>query len=174
MTISRIPATLESYSGEKMRGAVKLSKIVETWSSADPWTTFYLNKVTGKIIPITHLEFYEAEKPFSAEPEPDGKPDVKHVARAILGGDERYILIPSRYEPNESEVMEQFCFSVVDDQVSEILSESLNGPRGAEFFAQSLIRHGMLEEWHSYLQQALILAAKEWCEKNDIEFNEDV
>jgi len=157
-----------------MKGAVKLSDIVESWTSTDPWTTFYLDKETGDIIPITHAEFFQAEKPFLAEPQPDGKPDVKRVARAILNRDDRYILIPSRYDLDEFAIMEQFCSSVEDDRVSEILSEALKDIRGVDVFEQALIRHGMVEDWHSHLQQELIVAAKEWCENNDIDFTEDV
>jgi hypothetical protein len=157
-----------------MSGAVKLSEIVESWASTDPWTTFYLDKKSGEIIPITLAEFYEAEKPFRAEQQSDGRPDTLQIAKAVLDGDKRYIRLPSSAEIEESAIMEQFCASVEDDQISEALSESLKDISGPEVFEKTLVRYGMAEDWNAWYRQELKAAAKEWCENNDIEFVEDI
>jgi hypothetical protein len=158
-----------------MEGAVKLSEIVESWTSTDPWTISYLDKETGEIIPITHFEFYEAEKPFLAEPQLDGRPDIKQVAKDVQDGDERYLRLPSRSEiEGYAIIREQFCASVEDDRISEILSESLKQIRGEEVFEKTLIRYGMVEDWSAWYCRQQKTAAKEWCENNDVEFIEDI
>jgi hypothetical protein len=157
-----------------MKRAVRLSEIVESWDSSDPWTTFYLNKKTGQIIPITNVEFCEAEKPFHAAPEPDGSPDNRQIAKAVLDGDERYIRLPSRAELEEYAVMEQFCASVEDDLISETLSETLKDIRGSEAFEKALIRYGLAEDFHAWHRRESKSAAKEWCETHDIVFIEDI
>jgi len=158
-----------------MKDSVKLSEIIDSWASTDPWTTYYLDKKRGEIIPITNFEFYEAKKPFLAEPQLDGRRDIKQIAKAVLGGDERYIRLPSLSEIEAYVIIrEQFCASIEDDQISEILSESLRQIRGEEAFEKALIRCGIVEDWHSWYRQQQKNAAKEWCENNDIEFIEDL
>ncbi len=157
-----------------MTGAVKVTDIVETWDSTDPWTAFYLDRKTGEIIPITHAELDLAEKPFLVETEPDGKPDIKRIARAILNGDERYVLLPSLHDLDVFAIMERFCASLEDDQISGNLSEALTNFQGMELFEQTVIRHGLVEFWQSHLHLEKLIAAKAWCEKNDIDFTDDV
>jgi hypothetical protein len=70
--------------------------------------------------------------------------------------------------------MERFCFSIEDDRISQLLSESLRGMKGVAQFEQAINRLGVIEEWYGYLVLELRWIAKQWCENNDIDFIEDV
>ena len=157
-----------------MNTAVHLSNIVERLRTSFPWTTFYFDRRTGEIIPITFDDFHQAERPFLIEYESDGKPDAKQIARAVLNGDERYVEMPSPSDYDEHSIMERFCFSIEDDRISQLLSESLRGREGVAQFEQAINRLGVIEEWYGYLVLELRWIAKQWCENNDIDFIEDV
>ncbi len=157
-----------------MNPAVHLSDIVERLRTSVCWTTFYFDRRTGEIIPITFDEFHQAEKPFLVEFESDGKPDAKQIARAVLDGNERYVEMPSPSDYNEYSIMEKFCFSIEDDRILQLLSESLRGMEGMAQFEQAINRLGVIEEWYGYLKLELRLSAKQWCENNNIDFLEDI
>jgi hypothetical protein len=157
-----------------MSSPVKLSQILERISKPAYWETYCLNKETGEIILITHSEFFDAEHGKKQDSESDDEKDVLIAAKAILSGDKRYILIPSNDEIDEYSIMERFCFSVEDDQISLALSDALKFKPVGHYFRKAVIRHGLVEEWESYLTMELRMMAKKWCEKNDIDFIEDI
>jgi len=157
-----------------MADSVKLSEIVERMDSHTYWTTFYLNKETGEIIPIMNEEFCMAKNLFLLEEQPDGKQDIRKIARDILDGDEKYIRIPSKFDIDEFSIMERFCFSIEDDRISKSLSHALKGKFAVQNFKQAIIRLGVVEEWYGYRNMELRIIAKKWCEKNDIDFTEDI
>jgi len=156
-----------------MNAAVHLSDVVERLRTHEHWTTFYFDRKTGEIIPITDTEFHLAEKPFLVECQPDGKPDVKQIARAVLDGNERYVQMPSSFDIDDYSIMERFCFSVEDERISRALSESLGGFPGRKLFELAINQHGVIEEWHGYLRLELRSIARQWCERNDIDFMDD-
>ena len=157
-----------------MSTAVHLSDIVERLHTSETWTTFYFDRRTGEIVPIEDSAFALAEKPFLVEFEPDGKPDPKQIARAVLNGDERYVQMPSPSDVDEYGIMERFCFAIEDDRISQSLSESLKEFQGMSRFEQAINRLGIIEEWHGYLGLELRSIAKRWCEENEIDFIDDV
>jgi len=157
-----------------MPPSVRLSDIVERLRTSERWTAFYFDRRTGEITAVTDNDLHLVEKPFLVEFEPDGKPDYRQVARAVLNGDDRYVPMPSPSDVDEHSIMERFCFSVEDDRISQLLSESLKGFQGISQFEQAINRLGIIEEWHGYLGLELRSIAKQWCEGHDIDFIDDV
>lgn len=155
-----------------MNTAIPLANIVEMLLTPVSWTTFYYDKKTGDIFPVTVEEFSRAERPFLVELQPDGKPDAKQIARAVLNGDERYVQMPSLSDIDEYAIMERYSFSIEDDRISRLLTEALQGAGAIRQFEKAINRLGVIEEWHGFLELELRSIAKQWCEDNGIDYTD--
>ena len=83
---------------------------------------------------------------------------------------EEYISLPSQYDIHEYQIMSDFADFVTDKHKQELLYVSLEGKGAFRRFKDTLIRTGLQEEWYAFKREAFIEIAKEWCENNNISY----
>ena len=66
--------------------------------------------------------------------------------------------------------MEDFCGSVKNDRVGNVLYSAINGRGAFRRFKDTISRFGMEDDWYTFREEALKNIAIEWCEDNDIMF----
>lgn len=131
----------------------------------------FLNKNTGEIVTISDDEFGAAEDNKPMENFSVWQRENIKIAKDILETD-NYLPLPSKFDINEYNIMENFCLSIKDDEIRDILYHSIKGTGAFRVFKDNIYRLDLQEDWYSFKKAALKEIAIEWCEYNKLEYIE--
>ena len=153
-----------------MSNPVKLREIADALTIQMDETYQYLNKETGEIVLVSSEELGAAE-----EGEIAGYPDwqqeaIKLAEQIIVNEGNKFVELPSKFDVHEYDIMERFCLSVNDPQISDELYYAIKGSGAFRRFKDRIHRYGLVEAWYDYLEAALTEIAREWCESHNIEY----
>ena len=149
---------------------VKLSEIVGEMELPHDQGSLYLNQKTGEAVLLIDEEMLTAEEEESSEELPEWQREAKKVAKDILENRGNYVELPSKGEINEYQIMEDFCRSIEDRQISEELSDAIKGRGAFRRFKDNIVRMGIEDRWYKYKNETLKRMALEWCEENHIDY----
>jgi hypothetical protein len=85
-----------------------------------------------------------------------------------LDNENDYLSLPSQYEANEYQMMEDFVSNVEDEKIAGQWSISLRGKGAFRRFKDSVILFGIDKEWYQFKNEKYKEFAVEWCEENGI------
>ncbi|MBT2695863.1 hypothetical protein J7E79_00170 [Bacillus sp. ISL-40] len=151
---------------------VKLKDIIEEMEIQFEESHSLLNIKTGEIVLVTSedLREVEDEKPFDHLPE--WEQENRMIAIDVVENFENYIELPTKYEVNEYEIMEDFCLTVSDQRKQDSLLRAIKGKGAFRRFKDKIIDFELEEQWYSYRDENFKQIAIEWCQENKINFIE--
>ena len=152
--------------------AVKLSDIVDAMQMQSEEMFHYLNKKTGEIVLVSREEMDAAENDELADEASQWQEEGIQTAQDILETDD-YIPLPSQFDIHEYDMMEKFCLSIKDQEISNDLYRCIKGNGAFRRFKDKISQYGIEQDWYQHRDAAYREMAKEWCEENKIEFIED-
>jgi hypothetical protein len=153
---------------------VKLSEIVSGIESQSEEQSTYLDKRTGKVVLITDEEFRAAEAGDRLEEYPDWQHGSIKLAKEVLEDAEgTFLELPLKFDIHEYAIMERFCLSIEDKEISEKLHQAIKGSGAFRRFRNGIRQFGVAELWHQYRERAFRQIAIDWCEENGIAYTED-
>ena len=149
---------------------VKLKDIIQEIEIQFEESRSFLNIKTGEIMLVTSedLRAAEDEKPF--EHLPEWEQENRMTAIDVVENFENYIELPSKYEVNEYEIMENFCLTVSDQRRQESLLRAIKGKGAFGRFKDKIIDFEIENQWYSYRDECFKQIAIEWCQENKINF----
>ena len=149
---------------------VKLKDIIQEIEIQFEESRSFLNIKTGEIMLVTSedLRAAEDEKPF--EHLPEWEQENRMTAIDVVENFENYIELPSKYEVNEYEMMENFCLTVSDQRKQESLLRAIKGKGAFGRFKDKIIDFEIENQWYSYRDECFKQIAIEWCQENKINF----
>ncbi len=150
---------------------VKLKDIVEELSFQSDEVSSLLNTKTGEVVSVADEELRAAENEEPLENFPEWQRDAIRVANDILETD-NYLPLPTKFDIHEYNIMERFCLSIEDDDISNDLCNAIRGRGAFRYFKDKIREYGMIDAWYKYRDDALREIAIEWCEENDIAYTE--
>jgi hypothetical protein len=148
---------------------VNLEDIIEGLEFQSYERRSFLNLRNGEVVSIADEEFRAAEDEELIEKFPDWQRDNIKLAQEILE-ESYFIALPSHFEIHEYSIMEEFCLEIEDDNISNILYNSIKGRGAFRRFKDKIRRFGIEEEWYKYRDEAIKRIAIEWCEENEINY----
>lgn len=83
---------------------------------------------------------------------------------------EKSIMLPTRYDINEYEMMEDFAETIKDTRLQNQLYISLNGSGAFRRFKDTCINYDMIDDWYKFRDERYKELAINWCKDNNIEF----
>ena len=151
---------------------IKLKDIIEEMEIQFEESRSLLNITTGEIVLVTSedLRTVEDEKPFDHLPE--WEQENRIIAIDVVENFKNYIELPTKYEVNEYEIMENFCLTVIDQRKRESLLRAIRGKGAFRRFKDEIIDFEMEEQWYSYREECFKQVAIEWCQENKINYIE--
>jgi hypothetical protein len=151
---------------------IKLKYIIEEMEIQFEESRSLLNITTGEIVLVTSedLRTVEDEKPFDHLHE--WEQENRMIAIDVVENFENYIELPTKYEVNEYEIMENFCLTVIDQRKRESLLRAIRGKGAFRRFKDEIIDFEMEEQWYSYREECFKQVAIEWCQENKINYIE--
>ena len=87
---------------------------------------------------------------------------------------EKSIMLPTRYDINEYEMMEDFVETIEDTRLQNQLYISLNGRGAFRRFKDTCINFDIIDDWYKYRDQKYKELAINWCKDNNIEFEQEM
>ena len=157
-----------------MSPRVKLSDIIESIGYQTSNTSCYLDRKGGKIV-LVSKELLRADKEDGTlEDYPERQKELIKLAREILSdkNEEKYIAIPGKFVVHEYSTMENFCLSLDDEKISKPLCQAIIGGGAFNRFKNCIHRYGIADKWRRYRFYALKKIVIDWCEVNDIEYED--
>jgi len=148
---------------------VDLGEIIQGMEFQSDEMRSFLNLKTGEVVSITDEEFRAAEEDKPLEKFPDWQRESIVIAQEILEED-YYISLPSQFDIHEYSIMESFCLSIDDDNLQDIMYNSLKGSGAFRRFKNNIHRYHIEETWYNYRDEAIKKIAIEWCEDNEIKY----
>jgi hypothetical protein len=152
---------------------VKLDDIIEGLEFQSDESSWFLNKKTGEVVLINDYEMRAAEEGNPLEDFPDWEQDQVRIAREIIAETGQYIPLPTKFEIDEYSIMERFCVSLDNQEISDILYDLISGSGAFRRFKDAIYKFGIEDKWHTYRNNAIKEIAIEWCRENGIEFSLD-
>jgi len=150
----------------------KLADIIEGLESQSDESHSFLNKKSGEVVFITDEELNAAEENEPVEDFPDWQQDPVRIAREIVAETGDYIPLPTKFDIDEYRIMESFCLSLEDREISDALYGLISGSGAFRRFKDAIHQYDIADKWYSYRNNALKEIAIEWCEENNIEFDD--
>jgi Uncharacterised protein family (UPF0158) len=163
-----------SFIGEEMSSRVKLSDIINIISFQSYNSSYYLDRERGEPFLVSKEQLRVAEDDAELEDYPEWEREQIKLAREILTDKkgERYILIPGKFVSHEYSTMENFCFSLDDDQISRALLQAIKGAGAFNRFNNYIHRYGVADDWYKYRYNSMKRIIIYWCESNNIDYME--
>ncbi|PLR75380.1 hypothetical protein CU633_21365 [Bacillus sp. V3-13] len=153
-----------------MSAKIKLTNIIEGIDIQFDDTYTFLNKETGEVISVSHENFQDAEELDSFENLPEWQQEDLEIAIDVLGNDEKYIELPTKYDINEYRIMEDFCYSVQDKRIQDRLFDAIDGKGAFRRFKNKIHDFGIEDQWYSFRDEELKKIAIEWCQHHDLQY----
>ena len=83
---------------------------------------------------------------------------------------EKSIMLPTRYDINGYEMMEDFAETIEDTRLQNQLYISLNGSGAFRRFKDTCINYDIIDDWYKFRDERYKEVAINWCKDNNIEF----
>lgn len=152
-----------------MEDTIKLNMLIQEMSSQSDETRGFFNKSTKEIVFVSDDEFRYAEDEKPIENFPDWQQENIKIAEEILYGD-NWIALPSKFEIHEYNIMEEFCLSIKDQNLSDTMYYSIKGRGAFRMFRNNIEKYNIENDWYKFRDKAMEEIAIEWCEGNEIDY----
>lgn len=131
---------------------VKLNEVIDALDFTNDEIEYYYNPINGDIF-MSNIGDYENLN----EDELD---DLF----------EKSIMLPTRYDINEYEMMEDFAETIEDTRLQNQLYISLNGSGAFRRFKDTCINFDIIDDWYKFRDEKYKEIAINWCKENNIKF----
>ena len=158
--------------GINMSIKVKLADIIDGMESQSDENSSYLDKETGELVLVSEYEMQTAEDNESLDDYPEWEQEQIAIARDIINETGRYLELPTKFDINEYKIMENFCYSLDDPKLRELLYSKIKGSGAFRHFKDAIYQNGIEDDWFAYRNEVFKEIAIDWCRENDIEFVE--
>ena len=153
---------------------VELTEIIMGMEGKMDESTSYLDRNAGEVVVFTDQEIRAAEDDEALEDYPEWEREVIQKAREfVYGTGGEFIALPTQFDIHEYQIMEKFCYSVEDEDISDSLCRAIRGSGAFRRFKDGIHRFGIQDDWYRYRAEAFKKIAIEWCEDNDVQYIDD-
>ncbi len=131
---------------------VKLSEVIDALDFTNDEIEYYYNPDNGEIFMSNIGEFEDLNED-----------ELDELF-------EKSIMLPTRYDINEYEMMEDFAETIEDTRLQNQLYISLNGSGAFRRFKDTCINFDIINDWYKFRDEKYKELAINWCKENNIEF----
>ena len=136
---------------------VKLQDVIDGIDMVSEDSTCYLDRETGEVLFISEI----ADNDYDDD-----------ILELLKEGSDRFIEFPSQWDRNDYQTMVDFIESLPQRKEQNLLAISINGSGAFRRFKYTASELGLLDDWYRFLNNAHRELAIEWCEDNEIEYEE--
>jgi hypothetical protein len=152
-----------------MTPAVSLRAVAQEMDVFSDEEHAYLHKPSGELVTIRNEEIAIVESGGDLEAYPEWQHDLIRKTQEVIDSED-YLPLPSKFEIHEYAIMEQFCYAVEDEELSQTLLSRIRGSGAFRRFKDAIHRRGLADEWYRFRQAALEEIAEDWLKANNIPY----
>lgn len=82
----------------------------------------------------------------------------------------KYLPLPGIHDVDEYEIMSNFCCSLEDKKLSEILCQAIRGRGAFGWFKDGIYKYGLSDDWYRFREEAFKGIAIDWCIENQLSY----
>lgn len=157
---------------QSLNNPVKLQDIIEELELHLEESRTFLNLKTGEIVSVTSDALRDAEDEEPFDHLSDWEQEVFKVAINIVENFENYIELPTKYEVNEYEIMEDYCLTVANQEEQNMLLRAIQGKGAFRRFKDKIVEYEIEDQWYSYRDDRFKQIAIKWCQENKVNYIE--
>lgn len=159
-----------------MKPIISVKDIVDELELSGEGISSFLNKRTGEIVTLGDEYLSAAENEDEDDDNtierPEWEQETIAQAKEVINTDD-YLQLPGKYDINEYKVIEEFCNSVEDEKIRDILLVSIKGKGAFSRFKDTIRMYNIENEWYNFRQKELEKIAINWLEANHIPYTQD-
>ena len=84
--------------------------------------------------------------------------------------EERYLVLPDKYEINDYSIVEDFIYTLDDESMRGDFLSAIKGRGAFGRFCNRLDYYGIKDDWYAYKENAYAEIVKRWCQSNDVPY----
>ncbi|PGM54644.1 UPF0158 family protein [Bacillus sp. AFS053548] len=154
-----------------MTNKAKIKDIIEELEMQIDGYRSFIKIRTGEVFSVAEEDLFDAEdeKPIDDDLQ-DWQIENLEIANEIMENFEDYKELPSKYEIDEYIMIKDFCLTVKDEKIQNILLITIEGKGAFRRFKDAVIELNIEMDWYSYRDSRYKDLAIAWCQNNDIEY----
>jgi len=155
-----------------MEYIIRLKDVIQEMDVLSDEYRAFLNIRTRELVTISNQELSASEEGQSLEDFPEWQQEsIQKAGEVLFTGD--YRELPGKFEIHEYSIMERFCYTVGDDELSHRLLNSIRGRGAFRYFKDTINEYGIADDWYEYREQAFKEIAIEWLERYNIAYTDE-
>jgi hypothetical protein len=135
-------------------------------------TSTYLSLKTGEVISVSDEDFRTAEEDEPIEHLPDWQQESVKTAIDVLEKFKDYKELPTKFEINEYEMMDNFSYEVKDQRNREVLFDAIRGRGAFRRFKDQVGYMGIEQDWYTFRDERYKEIAIAWCKNHNLKYIE--
>ena len=158
-----------------MAATVRLRDVVDHLDMLSDESTAYLNKVSGELYLLTEEELFTAEadeEDDDLDDDPEWLREARLKAKEVTESDD-WLELPGQFEIHEYNIMEEFCRSIEDEELSKRMLQQIRGSGAFRRFRGAIGVIGLEQAWYRFRASALERIAIEWLDEHDIAYSRE-
>lgn len=151
---------------------VKLEDVIDGMEMQFEDSLTLLYKKTGEVISISDDFIRKAEDIEDDEVDQlmEWQQDEMRHAIRFVEDDEDYKVLPTQHDIDEYDMMQRFCYSLDNEDHSDILLQAIQGKGAFRRFKDEIIHLGIDDKWYAFRDERYKQKAIEWCEHHNLEY----
>lgn len=155
-----------------MENKAKIKDIIEEMEIQFDGYRSFINTRTGEVLSVSEEDLRDAEDEKPINDLHDWQIENLKIANDIVENFEVYKELPTKYEINEYEIIEDFCWTIQDEKIQKMLLISIEGKGAFRRFKDKVKEFNIEMDWYKYRDTRYRQLAIEWCQINEIEYIE--
>lgn len=143
---------------------VNLSDVIEAIEFEGELLSHYYNKNTGIILYVEDASSasYKAEDIENIDSFEEWEQELIRELNDLKQNPQDYIQLPDKNETDEYKIMVEFCKTIDKLEIKPSIRE----------LKDEIEKRGYINNWYDYREKVEYNMAKDWCERNNIKYNE--
>jgi hypothetical protein len=153
-----------------MTNKAKIKDIIEEMEMQIDGYRSFIKIRTGEVFSVAEDDLIDAEDEKTMDDLQDWQIENLEIANEIVENFEDYKELPSKYEIDEYKMVKDFCLTIKDVKIQNILLITIEGKGAFRRFKDAVIELNIEMDWYSFRDRRYKDLAIEWCQNNDIEY----
>jgi len=153
-----------------MTNKAKIKDIIEELEMQIDGYRSFIKISTAEVFSVAEEDLIDAEDENPIDDLHDWQIENLEIAKEIVENFEDFKELPSKYEIDEYKMIKDFCLTVKDEKIQNILLITIEGKGAFRRFKDAVIELNIEIDWYSYRDSRYKELAIAWCQNNDIEY----
>lgn len=153
---------------------LKIDDLIDAFETLGDENSAFADRETGRVFTVWDDMKRAAEDEGDDEAVTHWSEAAMRQVREILADfkGKRYVPLPAKWDFHEFRHMERFIGTVESPAAAEELDRAIRGKGAFRYFKETAARHGLLDAWYKYRDDAIRRHLLDWAQVNNLTVDE--